>query len=224
MRFVYHPKGCQWCMDYCAHAAQADLLQEESYLKAIRTRDIAIKEESFYRRKADAYLDELDVADRHIKWLEEQLARYERQLGLDREPQGRSAKRPRYESNEPESRHEPTPSSVNTDSHHSTPTSQAPPTFVQVAVAPAYTYEDVEMDDGNNSHFPHLPQPSALNPPSTSRSASWTLAQQPRSLPPPLMNTGGRPIRPAPLILRSGEDLARAMAQANKLDNQPALA
>ena len=120
MRFVYHPKGCQWCMDYCAHAAQADLLQEESYLKAIRTRDVAIQEESFYRRKADAYLNELDVADCHIKRLEEQLARYKRQLGLDREPQGRSAKRPRYEVNEPELRHEPATSSANTDKCRST--------------------------------------------------------------------------------------------------------
>ena len=216
-------------MDYCAHAAQADLLQEESYLKAIRTCDVAILEESFYRRKADAYLDELDVADCHIKQLEEQLTRYKRQLGLNREPQGRSAKCPRYESNEPELRHEPMPSSANTDSHRLMPMSQAPPTFAQVAIAPAYTHEDVEMHDGNNSRFPYLPQPSvpymlALNPPLMSRSASWTPAQQPWSVPPLLMNMAGRPIRPAPLILRSGEDLTRAMAQANKLDNQPALA
>ena len=42
-------------------------MQEESYLKAIRTHDVAIQEDSFYRRKADTYLDKLDVADRHIK-------------------------------------------------------------------------------------------------------------------------------------------------------------
>ena len=222
LRFVYHPKGCQRCMDYCAHAAQADLMQEESYLKAIRTRDVAIQEESFYRRKADAYLDELDVADRHIKCLEEQIGRYERQLGLGQDYQERSVKRPRYESSKPEARPEHTPS-VNTGSHRSTPTSQVPQSVPQTAVAPANIHKDVLMGDSNVKRFPVLPQPSALNQPSMPQTGSWVPAP-PRSLLQPLRNTAGRPVRPTPLILRNEEDLVRAMAQAHEQDNHPALA
>ena len=172
-------------MDYCAHAAQADLMQEESYLKVIRTHDVAIQEESFYRRKADAYLNKLDMADRHIKHLEEQIGLYKRQLRLGQDYQERSVKRPRYESSKPEARPKHT-LSVNIGSHRSTPTSQVPQSVPQAAVASANIHEDVVMGDSNVERFPVLPQLSApytlaLNQPSMPRTGSWVPAP-PRSL------------------------------------------
>ena len=159
LRIVYHPRGCQICMEYGRHVMEAELTKDEEYLATYQERK---EEMDFWKSRANRYLDELEDAEAEVRRLQARVTELEQRVEAGRDyGDSRKSKWARYGSpfggeSGVESPMVPTPTSgtpvppLQESTGYARALREPPPAIIQ---------EDVMMEVEDARSFPALPEP-----------------------------------------------------------------